>query len=138
MDQVREVALALGDEIFLVRAIWLEGKTAAGLGRRAEACRLLEQAVEKFAALKLWYDVALAVLELSALLLDEGRTAEVKALTPRLAEVFESKKVHREALAALKLFRKAAEREAATAELARRVLDFLFRARYDEGLRFAA
>ncbi len=43
---------------------------------------------------------------------------------------------HREALAALKLFQEAAEREAATADLARRVLRFLFRARHDQGLRF--
>jgi len=38
----------------------------------------------------------------------------------------------------LRLFEEAADRETATAELARRILDFLFRARYDEGLRFTA
>jgi hypothetical protein len=65
-----------------------------------------------------------------------GRTAEVQALTVSLAEVFESKGVHREALAALQLFKEAAERETATAELARRVLAFLFRARNDQGLQF--
>ena len=45
--------------------------------------------------------------------------------------------MHHEARKALDLFREAAEREAATAELARRVLGFLFRARHDPGLRFA-
>ena len=54
----------------------------------------------------------------------------------RMAEVFESKGVHREALAALRLFQEAAEREEATADLARRVLGYLFRARHDQGLRF--
>ena len=44
--------------------------------------------------------------------------------------------MHREALAALQLFQEAAERDEATAELARRVLGYLFRARYDQGLRF--
>jgi tetratricopeptide (TPR) repeat protein len=43
-----------------------------------------------------------------------------------------------EALAALRLFHEAAEREVATAELARRVLRYLFRARHDEGFRFEA
>jgi hypothetical protein len=38
----------------------------------------------------------------------------------------------------VKLFQEAAEREAATADLARRVLRFLLRARYDQGLRFSA
>jgi len=82
------------------------------------------------------YDVALALLELSALLLKEGKTAEVKALTPKLTGVFTSRKVHREALAALRLFQDAAEADTADEGLARRVLGFLFRARYDMGLKF--
>ena len=45
---------------------------------------------------------------------------------------------HREALAALGLFHQAAERQEATAELARDVLRFLFRARHDPALRFAS
>jgi hypothetical protein len=82
------------------------------------------------------YDIALALLEEAALLLDESRTAEVKVLSQELAGVFESKGVHREALAALRLFQEAVEHETATADLARRVLRFLFRARHDQGLRF--
>ncbi|HEV7507943.1 MAG TPA: hypothetical protein VGS07_23870 [Thermoanaerobaculia bacterium] len=57
-------------------------------------------------------------------------------LSQELAKVFKSKGVHREALEALRLFREAAEREAASPELARRVLRYLFRARHDQGLRF--
>jgi len=60
----------------------------------------------------------------------------VKKASEELTKVFESKGVHREALGALRLFKEAAEHEAATAELARRVLGYLFRARHDEGLRF--
>jgi hypothetical protein len=82
------------------------------------------------------FDVALALLEEAVLLLEERRAAEVKVLARELEKVFESKGVHREALAALRLFQEAAEREEATAELARRVLHYLFRARHDQGLRF--
>jgi hypothetical protein len=57
-------------------------------------------------------------------------------LASELTQVFEDKGVHREALAALRLFYEAAEREEATAEMARRVLRFFFRARHDQGLRF--
>jgi hypothetical protein len=63
----------------------------------------------------------------------QGRTAEVKLLARELTKVFKSKGVHREALAGLQLFKTAAEREEATAELARRVLGYLFRARHDQG-----
>jgi hypothetical protein len=63
---------------------------------------------------------------------------EVKILACELAVVFDSKGVHREALAALRIFQQATEQENATAELARRVLGYLFRARHDPGLRFTS
>lgn len=137
-EQARARAEALGDELDLIRFDWIAGRAANGLGRTFEAEALLEKALEQFRRKGLWYDVALALLELDALLLREGRTAEVKAHTPILAEIFNSKKVHREALVALKFFRQAAEKEAADERLARRVLRFLFRARHDQGLQFSS
>ncbi len=136
VPQVRSLAAELGDEIDLIRLDWLEGRIAAGLGRRDEALRLLGQARQEFAARNMSYDVALALLEEAVLWLAEGWTAEVKRLAEELTKVFEFKGVHQEALSALRLFHEAAERDAATAELARRVLRFLLRARYDQGLRF--
>jgi tetratricopeptide (TPR) repeat protein len=135
-QQVRELAAERGDELIILHVTWIDGLIAAGLGRTGEALSLLAQARREFESRNMGYDVALALLEEAALLLDEGRTAEVKALTRGLAAVFEAQEVHREALAALRLFHEAAEREAATADLARRVLRYLFRARHDQGLRF--
>src|SRR5919107_2518091 len=106
--------MELGDKIDLIRLTWVEGRIQAGLGHRAAARFLLEQAQARFAKEGMAYDVCLAALEIAGLLLDEGKTAEVKALTLELAEAFESEKVHDEARKALDLFRKAAEREAAT------------------------
>ncbi|HEY0556267.1 MAG TPA: hypothetical protein VGG20_18585 [Thermoanaerobaculia bacterium] len=54
-----------------------------------------------------------------------------------MVDVFTSQDVHREAAAALLVFQEAAEGETATAELVRRLLAFLHRARHDPGLRFA-
>jgi tetratricopeptide (TPR) repeat protein len=138
LQQVRDLVTERGDATELVRVTWLEGRIAIGLGRLEEGRRLLSQARREFAKRKMEYDVVLALLEEAVLLLEDGRTAEIRALASCLAEVFESKGVHREALAALKLFQEAAERDEATAELARRVLGYLFRARYDQGLRFTA
>ena len=126
IQQVRDLATERGDETELVRVVWLEGRIAAGLGRPEEGRRLLGQARQEFAVRKMGYDAALALLEEAVLLLDEGRTAGVRALTPNLAELFESKGVHREALAALRLFQEAAERNEATVDLARRILDSPF------------
>lgn len=136
VPQVHHLAADLGDVIFLSRVTWLRGRIQAGLGRREEARGLLAQARREFAERNMSYDMALALLEEAILLLEEGRVAEVKVLARELAKVFSSKGVHREALEALTLFREAAEREAATPELARRVLRYLFRARHDQGLRF--
>ncbi len=134
--EARPVALALNDEIDCLRLRWLDGRIAAGLGRSTEACGLLELARQGFAARDMWYDVALASVEKGALFLDEGRTTEVKALIPGLVKEFQDRDVHREALAALRLFQEATELETATADLARDVLRFLFRARHDQDLRF--
>jgi tetratricopeptide (TPR) repeat protein len=134
---VRQVVTERGDENELSRVIWLDGRIAAGLGRQEEALALLGEARQRFAAKAMWYDVALALLEEAVLLLEEGRATDVRELAKGLVRVFDAKGVHQEAIAALRLFQEAAEREAATTELARRVLRFLFRARWDGGLQFA-
>jgi len=136
METVHALATDLGDNIFLSRVTWLEGRIAAGLGHTTEAARLLEQARQAFAERDMWYDVAVADLERAALLLAEGQMSRVKEMAAELVKNFEERGIHREALAAVRLFQEAADREKATAELARRVLTFLFRSRWDEGLRF--
>jgi tetratricopeptide (TPR) repeat protein len=138
LKEVREIVTERRDENEIPRLAGIQARIAAGLGRPEEAISLLETAAGQFAARGMWYDVIIALLELAALLLKEGRRAEVRALTPRLAEVFKSKKVHREALAALRLFLDAAEADTADEGLARRVLSFLYRARHDKGLKFGS
>ncbi|HEX4495486.1 MAG TPA: helix-turn-helix transcriptional regulator [Thermoanaerobaculia bacterium] len=134
---VHKLASDRGDENEIPRVLWLEGRIAAGLGRSEEALNLLHQARQGFSNRKMVTDAALVLLEESVLLLEEGRTAQVKELARGLAEVLESKGIHREALAALLLFQEAAESETATVDLTRRLLGFLYRARHDPGLRFA-
>jgi len=136
VQQARELAIRLGDQIFLSRITWMEGRVAGGLGRSDEARRLLAEARQGFASRGMTYDVALALLEEAVILLSEGQPEEVKTLSGELAAVFGSKGVHREALAALRLFQEAVEDQTATADLARCVLRYLFRARHDQGLPF--
>ncbi len=50
--------------------------------------------------------------------------------------IFKAQGVHREALAALRLFYEAARKEETTAELARDLVDYLKKARYHPELRF--
>src|SRR5262249_39029690 len=98
--EARERAIALRNDLDLLRVVWLEARVAAGLGQRAEAIAALRQVRADFAARRMAYDAALATLNLAMLLLEEGRGAEVRALVPEMEPIFASLEVYREALAA--------------------------------------
>jgi tetratricopeptide (TPR) repeat protein len=136
LPEVRQLALRLGNELDLVRTLWLEGRVAAGLGRREEALSALSRVRSEFISRSLGYDVALVSLELAVLYLEDGRTREVMEIAHQMETAFRSQGVHREAIAALRLFQEAANRETATVELARRLVKYLLRARYEPGLSF--
>jgi tetratricopeptide (TPR) repeat protein len=136
LPAVRALAERLGEELDLTRTVWAAAKVSAGLGRNAEAQAAFEQARRVFRRRELAYDYALVSLELALLLLEQGRTAEVRTLAEEMLWIFRAQGVEREALAALRIFYDDAKREAATGELARRVLRYLYRAQHDPELRF--
>jgi transcriptional regulator with XRE-family HTH domain/tetratricopeptide (TPR) repeat protein len=136
LPEVRQLAIRLGNDLNLVRLRWLEARVSASMGQIEEAIAALRQVRGEFATRGIAYDTALATLELAVLLAEQGRAREVKDLARQMAFIFKAQGVHREALAALSMFRRAAEEETVTAELARSVLDFLQRARHDPALRF--
>jgi hypothetical protein len=136
LPEVQEAADRLGNTLDLVRALWLTGRVAAGRGRPQEAHIAFEQVRAEFAGRRMGYDAALVSLDLAALDLEQGRTAQVRRLATEMAWIFETHGVHREALAALDLFCRAVRSETASIELARRVVSYLERARHDNELRF--
>ncbi len=125
LAEVRDMAVGLGLKLYLRRLRWLEGRVAGGLGRTEEAIATLTGVKDEFADQGIAYDAALATLELAVLLLDHGRTAEVKRLAEQSKKIFDAQGVAREALATLQVFRQAVAREAMTAALARRLMDDL-------------
>jgi transcriptional regulator with XRE-family HTH domain len=133
---VRELAVELRKELDLVRIVWLEGKMAAGLGRASDAQKAFQQVRRDFTTHGMAYDYALVSLELALLLLEQGHTSEIRALVREMLWIFRDQGIHREALAALDLFRQAVEKETVTAETARRVVRYLYRAQHDPELRF--
>ena len=136
MPQLQRLAVAAGNSIDLTRLRWLEGRIMAGLGRKREAVAALSRVREELATKGMSYDMALASLELATLYLEERRTIEVQVLARQISPVFRAQGVHREALAALKLFREAAERQVLTLSLARRLTTYLHRARNNPDLAF--
>jgi tetratricopeptide (TPR) repeat protein len=102
-----------------LRLSWLRGKIAAGLGDTAEAERLFRETRDGFVRQGNGYDAAMASLDLALLYLKEGRTADVLPLAEEMAALFEARDVHREAVAAVLLFREAAQRDEVTAGMVR-------------------
>jgi len=137
LPEVRALAASLGNELDLVRALWLGGRILAGLGQPEQAIAALDQVRRELAGLGIPYDAALVTLEIAALHLELGRTGEVKALARQMAPVFRAQGVHREALAAIELFCSAAHREVVTVDLTRRLVEFLEKAQRNPMLHLA-
>lgn len=136
IPEVRRLATQLGNDLDLIRVLWLEGRVAAGLGKPEEAIVALSRVREEFIARGIAYDAALASLELAAYHLERGRAGEVKRLAKQMAPIFQAQGIHREALAALRLFCRAAEQQEVTVEMARRLIEYLHLARHDPKLQF--
>ena len=123
------MAVEQANDLDLLRVDWLSARVAAGQGRTEEAMAGLEQVRRDFTARELPYNAALSSLDLAVLFLEAGRTAEVRELAVAMRWIFKTPGFDREALAALALFREAAQRETATVELARRASAAIEKAR---------
>lgn len=136
LPEARALSSRAGGELDRVRLMWTEGRVAAELGAVEEGIAALARVRGEFASRGMAYDTALVSLELAAYYAEQGRTAEIKSLARHMVSIFQSQEIHREALAALALFRRAAEKEEATAGFLRQLVAYLRKARHDPGLRF--
>ena len=118
------------------RRRWIEGRIAKGLGQSAEAESLLRMARDGFLAEGVAYDTALVSLDLALLYAEQERTSELRRVAEEMIPIFQSRQIHREALAALSLWAGAVREERASRELVVRVASYLKRARYNPELRF--
>lgn len=136
LPEVEALCASVGSRLDEIRLRWVEGRIAAGLGDRTGARRAWDSARRDFTTRGMAYDAALVSLELAVFLIGEGETAEVRELAGEITEIFKSRDVHRETLAALAIFQAAADLETVTADLAKDLGAYLLRARLDPELRF--
>lgn len=129
LEQARALAEPLGRRLDLVRLRWLEGRIAGHLGQDELAETCWREAHATFVELGIPYDAALVMLELAALLVCQGRHAEVRALVEEMVSVFEAEELHGEAQTALKVLGDALRARTAGLELIRQVGERLEKAR---------
>jgi tetratricopeptide (TPR) repeat protein len=119
--EVRGLLGSLGEPLHLVRLRWTEGNLAHGLGHSDDAEEAYRTVQREFLRLGKGLDAALVSLDLAVLLWEQGRTDELKEIAAEMMMAFESREVHREALAALALFQRACTEERVTEDLIRHV-----------------
>jgi tetratricopeptide (TPR) repeat protein len=136
IPEARRVMEQVGTRSDRLRLRWLEGRLAAALGQLSEAEEALREARQGFAENSLSFDVALVSLDLATVLLRQRRLDETKRLAAEMLPIFQSREVHREALAALIVLQQAADMEQLTLDLVDEIATYLKQAREDPGLRF--
>lgn len=119
---------ARSDSNARAKGAWVGARIALGLGRLKEAEQTLREVRREFQAREILYDFAIATLDLAFVCLRQGKTSEVKRLATEMMPIFKSGEIHREALAALTLFRQAVEQETVTVESLRKIIAQLERA----------
>lgn len=120
-----------GDRLSLMRLRWIEAKMALGRGELEVAEAAFLETREAFIREDIAWDVALVSLELAGVYLKQGRAAEIKTLADEILPISQATGLHREALASLILFHKAAELEKVTAGLIRQTMTQLHSLRRD-------
>jgi tetratricopeptide (TPR) repeat protein len=118
------------------RRRWLKGRIDHGLGRRGPAETSLRAARAGFLGEGIPYDTALVSLDLALLFAEQGRSAELKRLAAEMVSLFASRRIHREALAALSFLQQALAAEQATLDVVTRVACYLRKAQHDPELRW--
>ncbi|MFW6012306.1 MAG: tetratricopeptide repeat protein [Gemmatimonadota bacterium] len=119
-----------------VRFDGLQARIAAAFGNLEEAEAGYRAVLKELDRQQKGFLAAHYCLELGALYLEQGRYHDLQTIAARAVQLFQAHETHREALAALVLFRKAAEARHLTAEALQRIRRFLETAQRDPGARF--
>jgi len=121
LGRAKEICEITKNEIGWYQIRWVEGLLYQGQGQIEKAKGLFQEALARFISLKESDLAAMLSLDLAALNLHAGYTAEAMRLASTTIPLFEALKIHNEALAAIKILQEAI----AANEISLEILDTL-------------
>ena len=136
LDQDEQRQALVGEPLANLRYGWIRGRIATAERDFAAAKEHFEKVRDEFISAGVGYDAALVSLDLALACLRLGKPEVVKQLTEEMLPIFASQDIHREALAALRLFQEAVQHEILTEALVRDLKAYLQGARYQPEVRF--
>jgi tetratricopeptide (TPR) repeat protein len=127
LPSVRRLTVDRATRMDLVSLRWKEGQILQGLGHEPRAEAAFLEVRKGFIELEIAYEAAFVSLDLAALYLGQGRTAEIRQLVGEVVPIFQSRDVHRDALAAVLLLQRAVEMETITLKTVEEVAEVIRR-----------
>jgi hypothetical protein len=125
-EESRELYLQSSDPLTTSRRLWEEGIIARELGEDLEfAESRLTQAIDRLTTAGYGLDAAIAGLDLVTVYATRGQNAEVLRTASQLVHLFEVRNVQPEALAALTMVYKAAQKESVSLALLAQVTELV-------------
>lgn len=124
------------ERISLLKLRWLEGKLAQAQERLPQAEEAFLEVQREFLDRELGFDAALVTLDLAGVYLEQHRADDLKSLAAQVLPVFRTLEIHREALVALTLFKRAVDLQEVTLRWITDLSAYLERARGNPELRF--
>lgn len=119
LAQVRPLYEAHGEHLHRLPQLWLEGRIASQLEEDEKAENLLQQVRRAYQELDVAYDAALVSLDLAAVWLRQGKTAQIESLLDESIVILRARNLQREALSVLLMLKNAFHTNRATAALLR-------------------
>lgn len=136
LDQDEPRHVLLGEPLMHLRYSWIRGRIASAERNLSAANEYFSTVRDGFIAAGILYDAALVSLDLALASLQMGRPELVRQLTEEMLPIFTSQDIHREALAALRLFQEAVQQEILTESLVRDLKAYLQDARCQPDIPF--
>jgi tetratricopeptide (TPR) repeat protein len=125
-EDSRDLYLQFTDPLTTSRRLWVEGIIARELGEDLELAETrLTQAIDRLTTSGYGLDAAIAGLDLVTVYAARGESAKVLGTASNLVQLFEARNVQPEALAALTMVYKAAQKESVSLALIAQVTELV-------------